>query len=503
MLVDLFDGAEALDGAGGGLDEGGGGLSRVAWNLRVMRHCFRLGILSFSGLRQSLCLDSRTIFEAGGGRQRSGYGKTVGVFISIVGYPSSQFLDGEGFVSSSLSGCRYSCFELCFESHPGRRVIRWIWRDNPKLSPKFSFDLCCCNFTTDFSDSKPRKGCSPRDSRVNSTLITDIFNPAEATEILRIPIARIDQDDLLVWCGEHTGQYSVRSGYRSLYSSDPPNDEDRDVYKREDCLHVIRDCPFAKQVWSLLGYHFSTHSLQLDMSAWFAALFKFYDKFSHREILITFWGLWTARNKFLFEGLSQRPDDVATFVRRYCREMQILQDRMKSGISRSTEWIAPNFPFVKINYDSSFRQDVFQLAQLKLRLLSMVSNLLLTLDFTMSFLKEILWRLQQDSNRKKKIFLRLVRLFGMQNIFLEALLRAGSSSPIGKEIKLHMLWREEDPTLLTNLFGLTKSMIILQLWPRRREEVFYLPKRMSTQLPILRIYMIHLCDPLMFASPDF
>ncbi|KAK8539466.1 hypothetical protein V6N12_043092 [Hibiscus sabdariffa] len=95
------------------------------------------------------------------------------------------------------------------------------------------------------------------------------------------------------------------------------------------------------------------------MSAWFAALFKFYDKSSHREILITFWGLWTARNKFLFEGLSQRPDNVATFVRSYCREMQILQDRMKSGIPRSTEWIAPNFPFVKINYDSSFRQDVF------------------------------------------------------------------------------------------------------------------------------------------------
>ncbi|KAK9037410.1 hypothetical protein V6N11_022321 [Hibiscus sabdariffa] len=94
------------------------------------------------------------------------------------------------------------------------------------------------------------------------------------------------------------------------------------------------------------------------MSAWFVALFKFYDKFSHRKILITFWGLWTARNKFLFEGLSQRPDDVATFVRSYCREMQILQDRMKSGIPRSTEWIAPNFPLVKINYDSSFRQDV-------------------------------------------------------------------------------------------------------------------------------------------------
>ncbi|KAL4346535.1 hypothetical protein GQ457_17G013180 [Hibiscus cannabinus] len=83
-------------------------------------------------------------------------------------------------------------------------------------------------------------------------------------------------------------------------------------------------------------------------------LFKLISKF-----LITFWGLWTARNKFLFEGLSQRPDDVATFVRSYCREMQILQDGMKSGIPRSTEWIAPNFPFVKINYDSSFRQDVF------------------------------------------------------------------------------------------------------------------------------------------------
>ncbi|KAK9030169.1 hypothetical protein V6N11_031600 [Hibiscus sabdariffa] len=83
------------------------------------------------------------------------------------------------------------------------------------------------------------------------------------------------------------------------------------------------------------------------------------DKCKQVEILITIWGLWTARNKLLFEGQSKRPDDVATFVRSYCLELHIIQDRMKPKLHRATYWVAPSLPFVKINFDSHFKQEAF------------------------------------------------------------------------------------------------------------------------------------------------
>ncbi|KAL4279896.1 hypothetical protein GQ457_03G032320 [Hibiscus cannabinus] len=83
------------------------------------------------------------------------------------------------------------------------------------------------------------------------------------------------------------------------------------------------------------------------------------DKYKQVEILITIWGLWTARNKLLFEGQSKRPEDVATFVRSYCLELHIIQDRMKSKLPQDTNWVAHSLPFVKINFDSHFKQEAF------------------------------------------------------------------------------------------------------------------------------------------------
>ncbi|GMI99219.1 hypothetical protein HRI_003591200 [Hibiscus trionum] len=47
-------------------------------------------------------------------------------------------------------------------------------------------------------------------------LISSIFSPTEAEQILCIPLPHDSQPDTLVWQGEHTGVYSTRSGYRYL-----------------------------------------------------------------------------------------------------------------------------------------------------------------------------------------------------------------------------------------------------------------------------------------------
>ncbi|KAK8533138.1 hypothetical protein V6N12_076418 [Hibiscus sabdariffa] len=83
------------------------------------------------------------------------------------------------------------------------------------------------------------------------------------------------------------------------------------------------------------------------------------DKCKQVEILITIRGLWTTRNKLLFEGQSKRPGNVATFFRSYCLELHIIHDRMKSRLPHVIHYIAPSLPFVKINFDCHFKQEAF------------------------------------------------------------------------------------------------------------------------------------------------
>ncbi|MBA0844756.1 hypothetical protein Goarm_005761, partial [Gossypium armourianum] len=48
----------------------------------------------------------------------------------------------------------------------------------------------------------------------NEELIRSTFSMTDAKHILSIPLARIPQDDFLVWKGAASGEYSVRSAYK-------------------------------------------------------------------------------------------------------------------------------------------------------------------------------------------------------------------------------------------------------------------------------------------------
>lgn len=45
-------------------------------------------------------------------------------------------------------------------------------------------------------------------------LIKDTFEESVIDKILRIPLARLEHEDMLVWKGEPSGVFSVRSGYK-------------------------------------------------------------------------------------------------------------------------------------------------------------------------------------------------------------------------------------------------------------------------------------------------
>ncbi|KAK8263180.1 hypothetical protein V6Z12_D12G025400 [Gossypium hirsutum] len=50
----------------------------------------------------------------------------------------------------------------------------------------------------------------------NVGLIKDTFEESVAEKILRLPLARLEHEDMLVWRGEPSGVFSVRSAYKLL-----------------------------------------------------------------------------------------------------------------------------------------------------------------------------------------------------------------------------------------------------------------------------------------------
>ena len=81
----------------------------------------------------------------------------------------------------------------------------------------------------------------------NRDLISTVFNQAEATEILKIPLSS-SHEDLSAWAYEKFGTYSVRSAYRLLAEEKAQvEDARRNVAESSNTTSM----PMWKQVWKL------------------------------------------------------------------------------------------------------------------------------------------------------------------------------------------------------------------------------------------------------------
>ena len=77
----------------------------------------------------------------------------------------------------------------------------------------------------------------------NKEMVERIFIPSEATLILSTPLSSRAPNDLLIWGGEKSGKYSVRSAYRMLAAVDlegNPGCSNSEYWRR-----------FWKKIWSV------------------------------------------------------------------------------------------------------------------------------------------------------------------------------------------------------------------------------------------------------------
>lgn len=89
-------------------------------------------------------------------------------------------------------------------------------------------------------------------------VVKDTFFEVDASRILRIPLATMEHEDMVVWRGESFGEFSVRSGYKLfLNSTFDPNTTDL----HNNMKH------FYRKLWNLKTKNYSMESF-MEFSAY-------------------------------------------------------------------------------------------------------------------------------------------------------------------------------------------------------------------------------------------
>ncbi|KAA3482175.1 reverse transcriptase [Gossypium australe] len=175
----------------------------------------------------------------------------------------------------------------------------------------------------------------------NGELIRNIVDEATADRILSIPIAGRCTEDMLVWKYEGSGDYSVKSGYRVLITtntSSTPNCSNEEDYK-----------DFYKALWQLhVGLEDSSHLM------WSCGTLK--RMWSHLQVQIPdLEETWCSKKRLVFTFIKvdeQQRGRIAISLWSLCTVQLSLLPIIKSDTKEL--WRPPDEGLIKLNFDATF-----------------------------------------------------------------------------------------------------------------------------------------------------
>ncbi|KAG8486820.1 hypothetical protein CXB51_020301 [Gossypium anomalum] len=203
-------------------------------------------------------------------------------------------------------------------------------------------------------------------------LIVNTFLEEEARRRLRIPLMREPHDDFMVWSGEPSGEFSVRSAYKLLQISDPR------AYALQS---IYRD--FYKKIWASkstyknknynlktlmeLRAYMSQHAAQqasqlLKLSPLWCKSRNYGSSFSQMPyfsismelIGCALWAIWGDRNTRIHDKVSRNGQKIAVFVKNYIKELDGVESRKSKNLKDVGKWKHPPGQGVKINFDGAY-----------------------------------------------------------------------------------------------------------------------------------------------------
>ncbi|GMI75531.1 hypothetical protein like AT3G09510 [Hibiscus trionum] len=206
----------------------------------------------------------------------------------------------------------------------------------------------------------------------------------------------------MVWGGDSTGVYSVRSGYYLLLQGDQALNPDTKLFSclwaikcpqkikihvwrliwqfvptryclysrriisnpicplcnlaSETVEHAMCECYNASMVWSSLGIFWPIQVNDMPFKEWLSWLFESLPVQKHVLIVTILWSIWHARNKQVHDHTQQSYQQICVFISSYCKELENLLPKLQGNVSNMKQqfWQGPSPNLVKANFDASF-----------------------------------------------------------------------------------------------------------------------------------------------------
>ncbi|KAL4311864.1 hypothetical protein GQ457_01G034310 [Hibiscus cannabinus] len=192
---------------------------------------------------------------------------------------------------------------------------------------------------------------NPTSNEWNSSLVKSIFTPSVVQQILCIPLAKTETNDMLVWRYEATHSQNFSIFYGIQVQNACPFCE----VAAESTAHFLYECSWSIQLLQALHIEFPDPSQFLDYRSWLSRFIINSDREKRVVIVITYWALWYARNQLVHEGIKQSIHKISAFVLAHVAELDIVAALSLSSLpSVPSRWSLPASGIIKINFDTSF-----------------------------------------------------------------------------------------------------------------------------------------------------
>ncbi|KAA3474504.1 reverse transcriptase [Gossypium australe] len=230
-------------------------------------------------------------------------------------------------------------------------------------------------------------------------IISSLFVEEQSRRILAIPLVSSRPPDTLIWRGDNTGCYTVKSGFKRIITAENPSLQNEDsanfftklwalkipskicifIWKLvhnflptkvnlnmrqltasticpvcqggvETVHHLFRDCSFTKQILQGIDVADSEDNRGPTWKDWLVKEFNIQNTKTCEIKAIVYWDIWYNRNKIHL-------CDMLAFMKAYHAEISVLRELPTQTTSVHNErWLHPEGNVIKINFDASFNQ---------------------------------------------------------------------------------------------------------------------------------------------------
>ncbi|XP_021741826.1 uncharacterized protein LOC110708037 [Chenopodium quinoa] len=126
----------------------------------------------------------------------------------------------------------------------------------------------------------------------------------------------------------------------------------------ESTLHALRDCKFAREIWSKSQFSHVACSRMSTIIDWWESVFTEFDNDEVTSIITLCWAIWGARNSRIMEGKIIEPEDTVKYALKICQEVSEESCKLDvrpgrtAAVSHPETWSIPDQGWHKVDGDA-------------------------------------------------------------------------------------------------------------------------------------------------------